>query len=51
MARYENLAQMFFAQAARLGGRHRYRAKRQGRWNEATWEDSAKRVRRSRPGC
>jgi len=45
MARYENLAQMFFAQAARLGGRPRYRAKRQGRWNEVTWEDSEKRVR------
>ncbi len=45
MIRYDNLAQMFFAQAARLGTRPRYRAKRQGRWNEETWTASAQRVR------
>jgi len=45
MTKYSNLAQMFFAQAARLGPRPRYRAKRHGRWSEVTWEASANRVR------
>jgi long-chain acyl-CoA synthetase len=50
MTKYDNLAQMFFAQAARLGPRPRYRARRQGRWHETTWQASADRVRQLAAG-
>lgn len=42
---YENLAEMFFAQAARFESRDRYLTKRSGRWESATWGASAARVR------
>ena len=42
---YENLAEMFFAQAERLADRDRYLAKRGARWENVAWRDSAERVR------
>jgi long-chain acyl-CoA synthetase len=42
---HENLAEMFFSQAERLGPRDRYLAKRDGRWQNVSWRACAERVR------
>ncbi len=45
MSGFDNLAAMFFAQAARYGARPRYRFKREGHWREVSWSACAERVR------
>ena len=47
---YRNLAEMFFDRAAARADRPRYRAKRDGVWQEATWRDVATAVRETAAG-
>jgi long-chain acyl-CoA synthetase len=42
---YASLPQMFFARADQLGGRPRYRYRRDDGWHEVSWEGMATRVR------
>jgi long-chain acyl-CoA synthetase len=45
MPAFDNLPDMFFAQAHRYGERPRYRYKHGGRWREVSWASCAERVR------
>jgi len=45
MPSFANLAEMFFAQERRYAERPRYRAHRDGKWQEVTWAACADRVR------
>lgn len=47
---YRNLAEMFFDRAAALAGHPRYRVKRDGGWQEVTWDAMATAVRETAAG-